>query len=97
LDVTFTVIVQVETGAILPLFSVTDVSPAPAFTVAPPPQPVSVGETGSAKKTFAGNGSDSEACVRVVFAELLVITIVNRLVPPAQIVPGLKLLLTDGF
>jgi len=92
-EVTLTVIVQVVPGAIVPSFKVTDV-PA-SVTEAEPPHPANVGEAGLAKKTFAGRSSRREAPVRVTPA-LFVITIDNRLVPPAQILAGLKLLLTEG-
>ena len=54
-----TVIVQVEFGAIVPLFSVTEVLP-PAVTDAEPPHPFKVGEKGVARKTLAGRVSGSE-------------------------------------
>ena len=65
-DVTLTVIVQVEVGAIVPLFSVTDVPPLTAVNEAEPPHPVNVGETGLARKTLAGRLSTREAWVNVV-------------------------------
>ena len=65
MDVTFTRMVQVELGAMVPLFSVTDVPPLTAVTDAEAPQPVSEGETGLARKTLAGRVSVSEACVRL--------------------------------
>jgi len=70
--------------------------PLAAVSKAEFPQPVRVGETGFARKTLAGSVSVREACVRVVLGRGFRIVIVNRLVPPAQMVPGLKLLLTDG-
>jgi hypothetical protein len=65
-DVTLTVIVQVELGAIVPLFSVTDVPPLTAVNEAEPPHPVNVGETGLARKILAGRLSTREAWVNVV-------------------------------
>ena len=64
-DVTFTRMVQVEPGAIVPLFSVTDVPPLTAVNEAEPPHPVNVGETGLARKTLAGRLSTREAWVKV--------------------------------
>ena len=55
-----TVIVQVELGAIVPLFSDTDVPPLAAVNEAEPPQPVNVGDTGLARKTSGGRLSVSE-------------------------------------
>jgi len=60
--------VQVEPDGILPLFNVTDVPPLAAVTEAVPPHPVSVGETGLARKTLAGRVSLMEAPVSVVLA-----------------------------
>jgi hypothetical protein len=59
--VTLTVIVQVEFGAMVLLFKVTDVPPLTAVNEAEPPHPVKVGETGFAMKTFAGKLSVREA------------------------------------
>jgi len=87
---------QVELGAIVLLFRVNDVSPLTAVSEAEAPQPVNVAETGSARKTFVGRVSVSEACVRLVVVRLFLITTVSRLVAPAQIMFGLKLLLTEG-
>jgi hypothetical protein len=78
-----------------PLLRVTEVPPLAAVTEAEPPHPVKVGETGLARKTLAGRLSVREAWVRVVFAPLVMV-MDNRLVPPAQILLGLKLLLTEG-
>ena len=71
-----TVIVQVEAGAIVPLFKATEVPPLTAATEAEPPHPVNVGETGLARKTLVGRVSVIEALVRVVFV-LFVITMDN--------------------
>ena len=91
-----TMIVQVEFAAIVPLFKVTDVPPLTAVREAEAPQPVNVGETGLARKTFAGKLSVSDACVRLLPGSLFLITIESWLVCPAQTVLGLKLLLTEG-
>lgn len=85
--------VQVPAGAIVPLFNVI-VLPAIAV-VAEPPQPVNVEEAGVANITLAGSVSGRVVPVRVVLA-LFVIVIVNWLTPPAQILLGLKFLLTVG-
>jgi hypothetical protein len=95
--VTLTVIVQVELGVIVPLFSDNDVPRLTAVNVADPPHPVNIGETGLARKTSAGRLSVSETCVNVVLGSLFLITMESWLVPPIQIVPGLKLLLTEGI
>lgn len=89
-------IVQVELGAIVPLFSDTDVPPLTAVNEAEGPHPVNVGETGLARRTLAGRASVSETWVKVVLGSLFLITMESWLVPPAQIVPGLKLLLMEG-
>ncbi len=89
-------IVQVEPGAIVPLFKVTDVPPLTAVTEADAPQPLRAGETGLARKTLAGRSSVKEACVKVILESLLLITIDNWLISPAQIVLELKLLRTVG-
>ena len=91
-----TVIVQVEFGAIVPLFKVTEVLPLTAVKVAEAPHPVSVGETGLARKTMAGKLSVRVACVKLRFCSLFLITIESWPIPPAQIVPGVKLLVTEG-
>ena len=57
--------VQVELGAIVPLFNVTDVPPLTAVTEADGPQSDNEGETGSARKTLAGRLSVREAWVRL--------------------------------
>jgi hypothetical protein len=90
-----TVIVQVVLAGMLPLFRVTVVPPLAAVTEAEAPHPVNVGETGLARKTFAGRLSARDACVKVVFAPFVMV-MDNWLVPPAQIEVGLKLLLTEG-
>lgn len=89
-------IVQVELGAIVPLFIDTDVPPLTAVNEAEAPHPVNVGETGLTRKTPVGRLSVSETWVNVVFGSLFLITMESWLVPPAQIVPGLKLLLMEG-
>ena len=96
MEVTDTVIEQFEDGAMVPLFRVIELPPGLAIREAEPPQPVRVGETGFARKTLAGRSSVSEAWVRVVLGRLFRMTIVRRLVAPAHIVLGLKLLLTVG-
>ena len=53
--------VQVEFGAIVPLFKVTEVPPLAAVSEAELPHPVNVGETGLARKTFAGKLSVRDA------------------------------------
>ena len=78
------------------LFRVTDVPPLTALKEAEAPQPLKLGETGLARKTFAGRVSVREACVRVVLKSLFAITMDSWLVWPAQIVLGLKLLATVG-
>jgi len=60
-DTTFTRMIQLELGAMLPLFKVTEVAPATAVSEAEAPHPVNVGETGLAKETLAGRSSTSEA------------------------------------
>ena len=92
-----TVILQVELGAIVPLFSDTDVPPLTALNEAEAPHPVNAGETGLARKTSAGRLSVSETWVKVVLGSLFLITMESWLVPPIQIVPGLKLLLIEGI
>lgn len=92
-----TVIVQADPGAIVPLFSDTDVPRLTAVNVAESPHPVNTGETGLARKTSAGRLSVSATCVSVVLGSLFLITMESWLVPPIQIVPGLKLLLTEGI
>ena len=67
--------VQVEPGAIVPLFSVTDVPPLTAVNEAEPPHPANVGETGLARKTLAGRLSTSEAWVKVVLGWLFAMKI----------------------
>jgi hypothetical protein len=96
-DVTFTAIVQVESAAIVPFVSVKDVPPGAALSEAEFPQPVRVGETGSARKTFAGRLSVIAAWVRLALVRLFRMTTDNRLVWPAQIVLGLKFLVTEGM
>jgi hypothetical protein len=88
--------VQVELGAIVPLFNVSDVPPLTAVSEADAPQPLNVGETGLASKTLAGRSSVNEACVNVVLTSLLLITTDNWLISPAHIVLELKLLRTEG-
>ena len=88
--------VQVEFGAMVLLFKVTEVPPLTAVSEAEAPHPANVGETGLARKTFAGKLSVSDACVRLLTGSLFLITIESWLTCPAQIVPGLKLLLTEG-
>ena len=61
MEVTLTVMEQVEDGAILPLFNVTEVPPGLAVNEAEPPHPARVGETGFARKTLAGRESVREA------------------------------------
>lgn len=84
---------QVELGAIVPLFRVTDLPPAAALSEADAPQSVNEGEIGSERKTPFGNSSPSETPVRLAEVWLFRITIVSSLIPPAQMVVGLKLLL----
>jgi len=60
-DVTLTRIVQVEFGAMVALFRVTEVPPLTAVKEAEAPQPLKVEETGLARKTLAGRSSVSEA------------------------------------
>ena len=67
LEVTFTVIVQVEFAAIVPLFKATDVPPLTAVKEADAPQPVRVGETGLARNRSAGRLSVRDTCVRLLF------------------------------
>jgi hypothetical protein len=86
--------VHVDDGAIVPLFNVTDLLPLAAVKEAELPQPVRDGETGSARKTLSGRVSVNEAWVRLADVWLLVITIVNWLMPPVEIVLGLNRLLS---
>lgn len=95
-EVTLTVIMQDELGAILPLSSLTDAPPPTPVREAEAPHPERDVSSGSARKTPGGRLSVSEAWVRVVSDELLRITTVNKLVPPAHMVLGLKLLVTEG-
>src|SRR5215212_1293017 len=88
--------VQVEFGAIVPLWNVTAVPPLAASAEAEFPHPLKAGETGLARKTSVGSLSVREACVKVVVASLLLITIDNRLISPAHIVLELKLLRIVG-
>ncbi len=88
--------VQVEPGAIVPLFSVTDVPPLTAVNEAGPPHPVNVGETRLARKTLAGRLSTREAWVKVALGWLFAMKMESWPISPAHIVAGLKLLLTDG-
>lgn len=89
--------VQVEAGAIVPLLNVNVVPPLTANNVAEGPQPDNEGETGSARNTLVGRLSVSEAWVRLVLSMLFLITTDRRLVAPAHIVLGLKLLLMVGI
>jgi hypothetical protein len=91
------VIIQVEPGAIVPLFSDTDVPPLTAVNEAEAPQPANAGETGLARITSAGRLSVSETWVKLVPGSLFLITMESWLVPPVQMVPGLKLLLMEGI
>lgn len=88
-------IVQVELGVMVPLFSDTDVPPLIAVNEAEAPHPVNVGETGLARKTSVGRLSVSETWVKGVLGSLFLMTMESWLVPPIQIVLGLKLLLTE--
>lgn len=63
-----TVIVQVVPDGMVPLFNVTDDPPLTAVTVAEPPHPLNVADTGLARNTFAGSGSVMDAPVRVTVA-----------------------------
>lgn len=90
-------IVQVELGVIVPLISDTDVPRLAAVNEAEAPQPVNVGETGLARKTSIGRLSVSETRVKVVLDSLFLITMESWLVPPVQMVPGLKLLVMEGI
>lgn len=92
-----TVIRQVEFGAIVPLFSVTDVPPLTAVNEAESPHPVNAGETGLARKTSVGRLSVIETCVKAVLKSLFRILMASWLLSPIQTVPGLKLLLTVGI
>jgi len=95
-EVTLTVMIQLALGAMLPLFKVTAVPPLTAVTEAEPPQPVRFVAGGLARATFAGRLSVSVACVKLRPASLFVITMESWLICPAQIVLGLRLLLTEG-
>ena len=95
-EVTLTVIVHVEFGAMVPLFKTTEVPPLTAVSEAEAPHPLNVGETGLARKTLAGRLSVSEACVNVVLGSLLLMTKDNWLISPAHIVLALKLLRIVG-
>src|SRR3712207_2228942 len=76
-EVTLTVIVQVELGGIEALFNVNEVPPAAAASDAEGPHPLSVGETGFARKTPAGRSSVRDTWVSVVLVSLLLITMDN--------------------
>jgi len=76
-EVTFTVIVQVELGAIEPLFRVTEVPPLVAASEAETPHPLIDEETGFARKTSAGRLSVMDAWVRVMFGSLFLMTMVS--------------------
>ena len=93
---TVTVMIQLELGAMVPLLIVTDVPPAAAVSVGDP-HPEVVGFGGLARKTLAGRLSVIEAWVRLLPCSLFVITMESSLVSPAHIVPGLKLLSTEGI
>jgi len=91
------VIVQVEFGPMVPL--VKEIAPAPATGVGvnvgePHPELATFG--GLARKTPLGRVSASTTWVRVLPSSLFVIRMDSRLVAPANIVPGLKLLLIEG-
>jgi hypothetical protein len=96
-EVTVTVITQTELGAMVPLLNATEVPPAIAVTEGDGPQPEVEALGGLARKTLAGRLSVSVTCVRLRPGSLFAMTMDSWLVPPAQIVPGLKLLLTEGF
>jgi hypothetical protein len=70
-----TVITQFELGAIVPLFSVTEVPPLTAVSEAEAPHPVRVGLTGLARKTLPGRVSINETWVRLLPASLFLIVI----------------------
>lgn len=96
-DVTLTLIMQDELGAIVPPVIEIDVPPAAGVGEKlgePHPDVVTLG--GLARTTLAGRLSVMEACVRLLPDSLLVITMESWLVCPAQMVLGLKLLLTVG-
>ena len=96
MEVTVTVMEQVDAGAMLPLDKVMLVLSSLAVNEAEAPQPDMAGENGSARKTFVGRESVRDAWVRVVLGRLFLMVIVSRLVPPAQMVDGLKLFPTSG-
>lgn len=88
---------QDEFGAIVAFVIEIEVSPAAGTGEnVGEPQPVVFTFGGFAKKTLAGRLSVSETCVRLLPCSLFLIRMESRLVCPAQIVPGLKLLLTEG-
>lgn len=91
---TFTVILHVAPAAIVPPLSATDVPVGEGVTV--PVQPLNAGEGGVAKNTPVGRSSVRVVPVKVVFA-LFTIVMVNWLTPPANMLVGLKLLLTEGI
>src|ERR1041385_4118431 len=76
----------------MPPVNSTDVAVG-VFTV--PVQPLRAGDAGFARETPAGRLSLSVVPVSVVFA-LLMILMDNRLTAPANILVGLKLLVTEG-
>lgn len=93
---------QVEFVATVALFNVTEVSPGAKgsppgpVSVAAPPQPVNVGETGFASITLAGRLSVNVVWVRAVFRSLFLIVIASWLTCPTHIVFGVKLLVNEG-
>ena len=95
-EVTLTVITQLELGAIEPSFKVTVLVPLTAVSEAEAPQPDKLGETGSATLTFGGRSSVRMTPVRLLLGSVFLIVIESRLTAPAHIVPGLKLLVTVG-
>ena len=76
-EVTLTVIMQEELGAIVPLLRVTDVPPAAAATEADAPHPEVDAPGGSARKTPAGRLSVNETWVRLRPDSLFAITMDN--------------------
>lgn len=74
LEVTLTVIMQDELGAIVPLLKVTDVPPLTAVTEGEGPHPDVEAFGGLARKTLAGRLSVSEAWVRLRPDSLFVMT-----------------------
>jgi hypothetical protein len=89
---------QLEPGEIVPLFSVTELPPGVALTVADPPQFCKAfpGKAGFATTTSVGKVSVMDVWVKGRTALVLLIVIASTLVSPTQMVLGAKALVTVG-